>query len=235
MERFADYAADLGWRLTDKQLRQYASYQRLLIEWNQRMNLTAVREPELIQKKHFLDSMSCAKVTGDLSNREVADVGTGAGFPGLPLKILYPHMHLTLIDSISKKARFLQAIIDELGLAKVKVVVERAEVLGQQASHRSRYDWVMARGVARLRVLSEYLLPMCRVGGCMLAMKGKNVTAEIKDAANAISLLGGASAQVHTLQVPELTGERAIVTIKKVAESPARYPRRSGIPAKRPL
>ncbi len=234
MEQFEAGAAELGWRLTGSQLHQFATYQMLLIKWNRRMNLTAIREPELIQTKHFLESMSCAKVTGELSDQLVADVGTGAGFPGLPLKILYPRMELTLIDSVSKKARFLQAVIDELGLTRVRVVLDRVEVLGQHTSHRGCYDWVLARGLAKLRVLAEYLLPLCRVGGQMLALKGQDVGAEIAEAREAIARLGGASTKAALIAVPGLSSKRALITVKKVAETPDRYPRRSGIPAKRP-
>ncbi|MFZ1398536.1 MAG: 16S rRNA (guanine(527)-N(7))-methyltransferase RsmG, partial [Candidatus Promineifilaceae bacterium] len=164
-EQFAAWAASLGVPLTPEQVAQFAIYQQLLLDWNARMNLTAVREPAEIRLRHFLDSLSCARVTGDLNGRSLIDVGTGAGFPGLPLKILFPHMRLTLVESVAKKGQFLQAVVDALALEQVTIVAERAELLGQMPQHRQQYDWATARAVAELRTLVEFLLPLCRVGG----------------------------------------------------------------------
>jgi 16S rRNA (guanine527-N7)-methyltransferase len=231
MELFAKQAAECGWKLSDLQIDQFARYQDLLIEWNRRMNLTAVREPVLIQQRHFLESLSCATVTGDLNGFVLADVGTGAGFPGLPLKILFPDLSLTLIDSVAKKARFLEMVVAVLELPKVTVLTERVEVLGHLPEHREHYDWVVARGLARLNVLMEYLLPLCQVGGSVLAQKGKHAKVEAEEAASAISILGGAAPAF----CDGLSKRRVLVTVKKIAETPARYPRRTGIPSKRPL
>lgn len=235
MQLLARGAAELGLPLTDNQLELFKLYQALLLAWNQRMNLTAVRQPQEIQLRHFLDSLSCARVMGDLSNCKLADVGTGAGFPGLPLKILYPDLSLTLVESIAKKSRFLRALISELGLADVSVVTERAELLGHQAAYRGHYDWVISRGVAELRALVEYLLPLCRLGGKVLAQKGENAEREIAEAQPAILTLGGAAPSIHRLRLPGKDHERILVVIEKVAQTPAKYPRRVGIPAKRPL
>ncbi len=235
MEQFAGYAAELGWQLTKEQLNQFVLYETLLMEWNQRMNLTAIREPELIRQRHFFDSLSCATVTKDLNGLALADVGTGAGFPGVPLKILYPQLRLTLIESVAKKTQFLTAVVAALGLSDVNILAERVEVLGQQVLHRGQYDWVVARGVAKLRVLVEYLLPLCRIGGHVLAQKGDNAAAEMEDAAAAIATLGGASPILQSIQMPNRAKDHYLVLIEKVNESPARYPRRVGIPAKRPL
>lgn len=235
MERLATQAAGFGLHLTQAQLALFAGYQALLLEWNERINLTAIREPALIQQRHFLDSLTCATVTGDLNGRSLIDVGAGAGFPGLPLKILYPRLRLSLVESVQKKARFLETVAAELGLADVSIIAERAEELGQQAAHRSQYDWAVARAVAEMRVLAEYLLPFCHVGGHALAQKGGNAASEIVAATGAIALLGGAAPQLHAVQLPEHPETHYLIVIEKVRETPARYPRRAGIPAKRPL
>ncbi|HEX6386258.1 MAG TPA: 16S rRNA (guanine(527)-N(7))-methyltransferase RsmG [Anaerolineae bacterium] len=235
MEQLARQAAAFGLRLTEAQLSQFVRYQALLLEWNERINLTAVREPELIQQRHFLDSLTCATVTRDLNDRSFIDVGTGAGFPGLPLKILFPRLKLTLVESVQKKARFLEEVATTLGLADVNVVAERAEVLGQRAAYRGQYDWAVARAVAELRTLVEYLLPFCRVGGCALAQKGENAAVEAAAASVAIAELGGATPELHAILLPGHRETHYLVVIEKVAETPARYPRRVGIPAKRPL
>ncbi len=221
--------------LTDKQLAQFAQYHALLLEWNGRMNLTRITEPHAITVRHFLDSLTCATVTGDLSGQKVIDVGTGAGFPGLPLKILYPDMQLTLADSVSKKTRFLRAVADELGLRNVTVVAERAETLGQSAEFRAQYDWVMARAVAQLRILAEYLLPLARVGGTVLAQKGGTARREIDEAENALATLGGSTPLVQAIQLPSLESAHYLVRIEKSAETPAQYPRKPGRPTKKPL
>jgi 16S rRNA (guanine527-N7)-methyltransferase len=153
----------------------------------------------------------------------------------VPLKILYPLLRLTLVESVQKKARFLETVAAELGLADLNIITERAEVLGQQAAHRSQYDWAVARGVAEMRVLTEYLLPFCRVGGHVLAQKGRNAASETAAARGAIAELGGAAPQLRPVQLPHHTETHYLVVIEKVRETPSRYPRRVGIPAKRPL
>ena len=233
MRWLAEQAAVLGLRLNDEQLDRFAVYQELLMAWNEQMNLTAVRQPEDIQERHFLDGLTCATVTGDLNDCALIDIGTGAGFPGLPLKILFPQMHLVLVDSVLKKTQFLQAVVSRLDLDSVQIVAERGEILGQMAVHREQYDWVTARGVARLPVLVEYLLPLARVGGHVLAQKGEGVAEEVKDAATAVKVLGGAPAQVFPVQLPNHT--HFLVKIEKVMATPAVYPRRVGVPTKRPL
>jgi len=235
LERFAAYLAELGMSMTSAQLGQFAAYQALLIDWNERINLTGIREPEMIQVRHFLDSLTCATVTGDLGGTYLADIGTGAGFPGLPLKILFPGMHLTLVESVAKKARFLSAVIVELRMSGVRVITERAEVIGQSPEHRARYDWVVARAVAELRVLAEYLFPLCRLGGHVLVQKGEHAMAELESADEAIDILGGAQPTVHPVRLPGLDRTHYLIVSEKMAETPSRYPRRSGIPAKRPL
>ncbi|MCA9916379.1 MAG: 16S rRNA (guanine(527)-N(7))-methyltransferase RsmG [Anaerolineales bacterium] len=234
-KQFDAWAEALGVSLLPEQVAQFAIYQRLLLDWNERMNLTAVRDPEEIRVRHFLDSLSCANVTGDLNGRSLIDVGTGAGFPGLPLKILYPQLRLTLVESVAKKGQFLQAVVAELALADVEIIAERAEHLGQLAQHREQYDWAVARAVAELRILVEYLLPLCRVGGAVLAQKGEGVHLELPNAETAVSLLGGGQPTVSEVLLPYREQPHYFVLIQKIGETPAKYPRRVGVPGKRPL
>ncbi len=226
---------DFGIMLSAAQQAQFETYLRLLLVWNERLNLTAVRTPEAIIERHFYDSLTCAAVTSDLNGRALIDIGSGAGFPGLPLKIAFPHLQVTLVESVAKKTSFLQAVVAELGLTQVQIVAERAERLAHQPAHRARYDWAVARAVADLRMLAEYLLPFCRLGGFMLAQKGENAAVETAAAAHAIHLLGGGEAHLHPLALPGTTSLHYLVTVEKCAPTPEAYPRRPGMAAKRPL
>ncbi|MBS1248919.1 MAG: Ribosomal RNA small subunit methyltransferase G [Chloroflexi bacterium] len=221
--------------LTPWQLSAVAQYMGELEKWNKRYSLTAIQSPEKVRVKHFLDSFSCYPVMKNTIINRVIDVGTGAGFPGIPLKILFPSMHLTLVDSVKKKTDFCRHIVQELGLGGVDVIRERAERLGKEDGHREKYDWALARAVAQLSELSEYLLPLVKVGGRMLAMKGDSGPAEAHAAGEAIDLLGGHLRQLEQLHLPGVTEDRYLVIIDKVAPTPEKYPRRVGIPAKRPL
>jgi 16S rRNA (guanine527-N7)-methyltransferase len=232
---FSHWAEQLGVSLTQRQLVQFAQYQDLLLTWNERINLTAVREPAEMRIRHFLDSLSCAKVMGELNGLSLIDVGTGAGFPGLPLKILFPQLKLTLVESVAKKGQFLQAVVAALALDNVTVLAERAEQLGQLPKHRQQYDWAVARAVAELRVLVEYLLPLCRVGGRMLAQKGEGVMEEVANAAEAIRLLGGSTPEIDQVILPQREQPHYFVIVNKLTETPVKYPRRVGVPSKRPL
>jgi 16S rRNA (guanine527-N7)-methyltransferase len=235
MTLLAEGAAAMGLALTAAQLAQFERYLALLLDWNERLNLTAIRDPAAIQQRHFLDSLSCAAVMGDLKNRKVVDVGAGAGFPGLPLKILVPDMALTLVESTAKKGRFLAAAVEELNLDGVEIVLDRAENIGHLPGHREAYDWVLARAVAPLPTLVEYLLPLCVIGGRILAQKGPKAEEEIGQAAWAIRQLGGRRANLHQAAVPGLDETRILVVIEKLTPSPEEYPRRPGVPAKTPL
>jgi 16S rRNA (guanine527-N7)-methyltransferase len=197
--------------------------------------LTAIRDPEAVEAKHFLDSLSCLKVMACHANLRVVDVGTGAGFPGLVLKIACPAWRVTLVEANNKKVAFCRHVVDMLGLKGVHIVHARAEDLGRDPSHRESYDWAVARAVARLPILAEYLLPLVRIGGRMLAQKGETGPAEAQEAEGVLRILGGELAQVVPVDVPGIAGDRYLVIARKVAPTPARYPRRPGIPAKRPL
>ncbi len=232
---FHETLTQWGLDLSSTQLKQFVQYQDMLLAWNQRLNLTAIREPDQVQIRHFLDSLSCSLVTGDLNGRSLIDVGTGAGFPGLPLKILYPDLRLTLVESVAKKCAFLQAVVNELSLKDVTIISERVEWVGRMAQHREQYDWAVARAVAELRVLLEYLLPLCCVGGNALAQKGDSAPEEIAAAQQAIASLGGREVTTRAVHLPHHERQHFLVVVSKGEVTPERYPRRPGIPAKRPL
>jgi len=235
MEELARLAKGLGLALTSAQLDQFARYETLLVDWNQRLNLTAVREPSQIRLRHFFDSLTVATVTGDLNDQTVVDVGSGAGFPGLPLKILFPELKLTLVESIAKKARFLRAVVNSLQLHDVTILAERAELVGQSEGRRATQDWAVARGVAELRIVVEYLLPLCRLQGCIVAQKGESAAAEVERASPALGILGGRVEAITPVSLPGLDERHYLVVIRKIAATPEKYPRRPGMPAKRPL
>lgn len=230
-----DAQALFNLRLTSRQVAAFLTYERELLEWNQKFNLTAIRDEAGIRTKHFLDSFSCALAWKANPPARLIDVGTGAGFPGLPLKILYPNMQVTLVESVGKKAMFCQHIVRLLGLEKVEVIQARAETLGQMREHREQYDWGVARAVANLRVLAEYLLPLIRVGGVMLAQKGESGPVEVHAADNAIKLLGGKVRQLLPVILPGVVEERHLVLVDKVAATPLAYPRKPGVAVKKPL
>jgi 16S rRNA (guanine527-N7)-methyltransferase len=221
--------------MTGRQVMALITYEKELMEWNQKFNLTAIRDMESIRTKHFLDSFSCVLAWKAQPPSRLIDVGTGAGFPGIPLKILYPNMKLTLVESVGKKAMFCQHIVSVLGLGDVEVVHKRAEDLGQNPKHRECYDWAVARAVANLNVLSEYLIPLIRIGGHMLAQKGESGPAEAQSAEKAMKLLGGKLVQLIPVNLPGVADDRYLVVVEKVAATPPKYPRKPGVPAKQPL
>jgi 16S rRNA (guanine527-N7)-methyltransferase len=236
MENLTQAFSDLtGITLNARQLAALEIYRQELSDWNSRHNLTAIREPELVQVKHFLDSLSAYLALRGSPMSRVIDVGTGAGFPGLPLKILCPAMQLTLVESVGKKADFCRHIVARLDLQGVEVIQTRAEALGQETAHREQYDWALARAVAVLPVLLEYLLPLVRIGGKALAMKGESGPAEAQTAERATQLLGGHLNQLTPVTLPGVVEERYLVVVEKIAATPEKYPRRVGIPSKRPL
>lgn len=236
MQVLRQYAhQQLGLRLSHRQLDALALYERELADWNARFNLTAIRDPQEIHIKHFLDSLTCLSAMREPLPGKLVDIGTGAGFPGIPLKIMLPNSQLTLVESVGKKAEFCRHVVRILDLPGVEVVQERAEALGQDPDYRERYDWAVARAVAVLPVLAEYLLPLVRVGGGMLAMKGESGPAEAHAADHALRVLGGHLRQLVPVTLPGVAEERYLVVIDKVAATPGGYPRKVGVPAKRPL
>lgn len=236
MEKLAQDAYNLlGIRLTNRQIAAFERYEQELLDWNTRFNLTAIRESGGIRTKHFLDSLTCLLAWRDNPPGSLIDIGTGAGFPGIPLKIIYPSLNLTLVESVGKKAAFCRHIVKELGLERVEVLQARAEALGQQSSRRERYDWAVARAVANLPILAEFLLPLVRVGGAMLAQKGESGPAEAQAGENAVKVLGGRLRQLVRVHLPGVAEDRYLVIIDKIAAAPPNYPRRVGVPAKKPL
>ena len=236
MEELAQHARDLfNIQLTAKQQDDLKVYEIELLRWNESVNLTAIKSPEQVRTKHYLDSLSCMCVMRDSELNRVIDIGTGAGFPGLPLKIINPSMALTLVESVGKKADFCRHIVKLLALEEVTIMQTRAERVGQSPEHRGQYDWAISRAVAKLPILAEYMLPMVQIGGTMLAMKGESAHAEAQSAEYAINVLGGHLRQVVPVILPGVAEERYLVVIDKVAATPMKYPRRVGIPGKRPL
>lgn len=223
----------LGISLSDQQLTDLEHYASELITWNQVHNLTAITAAEQVRHKHFLDSLSCLLLLPDAPGR-VIDVGSGAGFPGLVLRIVRPQMQLTLVDSNAKKTAFLSHIVAELQLDGVTIINSRVEVLGQELPQREQYDWALARALARMPTLLEYLLPLVCVGGNVLAQKGAGVQQEIDEAARALQLLGGRLQQLLPVPIPG-GEEHYLVLVDKTQPTPTKYPRREGIPNKRPL
>lgn len=236
MQKLRHNAQDLfGLQLTPAQIQMLATYERELMVWNEKISLTAIRDEAGIRTKHFLDSLSCVQAWQDKTPQTLVDVGTGAGFPGIVLKILYPRLKLTLVESVGKKANFCRHIVDSLHIDDVNIIQARAETLGQQPRFRESFDWAVARAVAKLPVLSEYLLPLVKVGGVVLAQKGESAPAESHAAQNALRILGGEMRQMIPITLPGVVEERYLVVVDKVGATPPQYPRREGTPAKKPL
>ena len=236
----ASGAEALGIRLTYSQLQQFELYYRELSDWNQRANLTAITGYDETLVRHFLDSLTVCLPFRDASSgiptvHRVVDVGSGAGFPGVPLKIAFPHLELRLVESVGKKTAFLEHLVGKLDMNGVEIHTGRAETLGRDPGLRESFDVALVRGVARMSLLLEYALPFCRVGGTTVALKHGGLETELAEAKFALSELGGKIAGVFPVTLPGLTDNRVVAAFEKVAPTPERYPRRVGIPAKRPL
>ena len=224
-----------GLSIAPQKLAALTIYADILAQWNERYSLTAIHDAEMVRVKHFLDSLSAFLALRNTPVERVVDVGTGAGFPGLPLKILCPQIQLTLIESVEKKALFCEHIVERLELDGVNIVRERAEIIGNDIHFREQFDWAVARAVALMPILMEYLLPLVRVGGHVLAMKGETGPAEAHAAEKALGILGGRLKRLLPVTLPGVVEQRYLVIIEKVAATPEKNPRRVGIPAKRPL
>lgn len=228
-------AARYGITLTEKQEEQFIRYYELLIEWNKIMNLTGITEFEQVLLKHFTDSLSLAGSLDLTGIRTCVDVGTGAGFPGIPLKIAFPHLKVTLLDSLNKRLNFLNEVILQLGLEDIETVHLRAEEGGRKPQLREKFDLSVSRAVSRLAVLSEYCMPYVKKGGYFVSYKGGQAEEEIEEGKKAISILGGKLEKTDKFCLPDTDMERTLVIIKKVKETPKKYPRKPGTPAKEPL
>lgn len=240
LQHLVNGAKVLGLRLTADQQAAFQCYYEELVAWNQKFNLTAITDYEQVQVRHFLDSLSCllaeeVKLALGQADARAIDVGTGAGFPGIPLKLICPSLCLTLLEATGKKVSFLEHIVERLGLRKVAIIHARAEEFAHDPLHRQRYHLALARAVADLPVLVEYMLPFCQIGGWVIAQKGEAGAAEAWSAEKSITLLGGELRRVLRVELPGLSEDRSLVVIEKVGPTPEAYPRRPGIPSKRPL
>lgn len=232
-EGLLEKASTMGVRFSVEQMEQFYKYMNLLIEWNEKMNLTAIIEPNEIILKHFIDSITILKDIKD--NSTVVDVGTGAGFPGIPLSIMNPTLKITLVDSLNKRLIFLQEVINELDLKNVELVHARAEEFGRNKKYREKFDVATSRAVANLATLSEYLLPLVKVNGQAISMKAGNASQEIEDAKKAIKILGGNIKNIEEFNLPQSDISRTIIIIDKIKETSSKYPRKPGTPAKEPI
>ena len=227
------YLKELEIKLSEKQKEQLFKYMNLLIEWNEKINLTAITEPKEIILKHFVDSLTISKYIKE--NSYVADVGTGAGFPGIPLKILRNDINVVLVDSLNKRINFLNEIINQLELKNIKAIHSRAEEFGQNKEYREKFDIVTSRAVANIATLSEYLIPLAKLNGKCLCMKGPEIEEEVTAGSKAISILGGTISNIFQFKLPQSDIGRTVVEISKVNITNKKYPRKAGLPSKEPL
>ena len=232
-EGLLEKASTMGVRFSVEQMDKFYKYMNLLIEWNEKINLTAIIEPNEIILKHFIDSITILKDIKD--GLTVVDVGTGAGFPGIPLSIMNPTLKITLVDSLNKRLIFLQEVINELDLKNVKLIHARAEEFGRNKKYREKFDVATSRAVANLATLSEYLLPLVKINGKAISMKAGNASQEIEDAEKAIKTLGGNINNIEEFNLPQSDIGRTIIIIDKIKETPGKYPRKPGTPAKEPI
>lgn len=237
VDKIGDGLHNLGITLSKKQTEQFFRYYELLIEWNKMVNLTAITEMDDVITKHFVDSLSLIKVIPDAGDKklEMIDVGTGAGFPGIPLKIAFPQLEITLLDSLNKRVKFLNEVIAQLELSGIRAVHGRAEDFGRDEKYRERYDYCVSRAVANMAPLSEYCLPYVKVGGAFISYKSGKAEEELESSKTAVKKLGGNIREVNRFLLPGTDAERVLVVIEKIKTTEKKYPRKAGIPAKEPL
>lgn len=234
-EQFYEALQEKGFELSDAQKHQFKRYFEVLVEWNEKMNLTAITDAPSVYLKHFYDSITSAFYVDFTKYESVCDVGAGAGFPSIPLKIIYPHLHVTIVDSLNKRITFLNHLAGELQLENVAFVHARAEEFGRNPKYREQFDVVTARAVARLSVLSELCIPLAKQGGLFVSMKGAAASEEMKDATRAVKLLGAVLQNEHEFLLPEENSERHIFVFEKKKQTPKKYPRKPGVPNKTPI
>ncbi len=232
-EELKKEAEKLNIMLVDKQLEQFYKYMELLLEWNEKINLTAITETNEIITKHFIDSLTATKYVND--NESIVDVGTGAGFPGIPLAINNDRLNITLVDSLNKRINFLNEVTNQLDIKNVTSIHSRAEEFGKNKQYREKFDIAVSRAVARLNILVEYLLPTIKVGGKCICLKGPDTKEEIEEAKKAIELLGGKIEIVEEFYLPDTDIKRTIIVINKIKNTPNKYPRKAGTPTKEPI
>ena len=232
---FENKLNELGIALTDKQKQQFDKFYELLVEWNKVMNLTGITEYEEVNEKHFVDSLSIVKALDMKSVKSVIDVGTGAGFPGIPLKIAFPHLKVVLLDSLNKRINFLNEVIAELGLTDIKTIHGRAEDYAKQTDYREKFDLCVSRAVANLSTLSEYCLPYVSADGLFVPYKSGEIDEELENSKKAVKILGGKIENVVKFQLPGTEIGRSFVKIRKISNTNKKYPRKAGLPAKEPL
>ena len=225
----------IGMKLDDIKIRQFDEYYRMLVEWNKVMNLTGITEYEDVWEKHYIDSLSIVKIQNMDHFEKLIDVGTGAGFPGIPLKIAFPHLKVTLLDSLNKRIHFLTAVIDRLELKDIYTIHGRAEDYAKQETYREQYDLCVSRAVANLATLSEYCLPYVKIGGMFIPYKSGDIDDEIVDSEKAVKILGGKLLKVEKFELPGTDIGRSLVQIEKVKNTGNKYPRKAGMPSKEPI
>ena len=223
----------IGIELTEEQLEKFYLYMNILLEWNEKINLTAITNEKEIILKHFVDSLTINKYIED--SKSLIDVGTGAGFPGIPIKILRQDLKITLLDSLNKRINFLNEVIEKLDLKNIECIHGRAEEFGKNKNYREKYDFATSRAVANMSTLSEYLIPFVKVGGKVLAMKGDKAEEELEEAKKAIKLLGGKVENIDNFYLPDSDIKRNIIIIKKIEKTERKFPRKPGMPAKEPI
>lgn len=234
-EGFLQALAAENIELTEWQQQQFQTYYELLVEWNEKVNLTAITEQQEVYLKHFYDSISPLFRFPIQDGQHICDIGAGAGFPSLPMLIVQPGLHVTIVDALKKRITFLEELVEKLSLKNVSFVHGRAEDIGQKPQYREQFDIVTARAVARMSVLAEYCLPLCKLNGTFIALKGASADEEILDAKRAFSILGAGEQQEYRFQLPQEESERSIIYVEKCKQTPKKYPRKAGTPAKSPI